>query len=42
MKMKYLNIIHLVNIIMMNNQLQSGTVTSAWGRGGSAWDDDED
>ena len=27
----------------LNNQLQSGsTVTSAWGRGGSAWDDDED
>lgn len=25
----------------LNNQLQSGTVTSAWGRGGSAWDDDE-
>lgn len=26
----------------LNNQLQSSTVTSAWGRGGSAWDDDED
>lgn len=25
----------------LNNQLQSGTVNSAWGRGGSAWDDEE-
>ena len=25
----------------LNNQLQSGTVTSGWGRGGSAWDDEE-
>ena len=25
----------------LNNQLQSGTVDSAWGRGGSGWDDEE-
>ena len=26
----------------MNKSLQNEEVTSAWGRGGSAWDDDED
>ncbi len=25
----------------LNDTLQGGTVTSAWGRGGSDWDDDE-
>ena len=26
----------------LNNQLQSGTVSSAWSRGGSGWDEEDE